>query len=560
MTQQIDCLLIGHNDIGLEEHEKTCREMGRQSGVFRDLNLSYLRYNRKPYSAAGFFNLLNRDHDGKPYVPPLTSGGTFNAAIAYLGSYLHRQGHTFDFVNSFQEEKEALAEKLENKNVLTVAIITTLYISVLPILEIVDFVRTHNPGARIIVGGPFITTQVRTLDDKAFQYLAGETIDADYFVNSAQGEATLVRIIQALKNNRPVAAIPNIYYKSPQRWEATPLEPEDNPLEQNPVQWELFSGRIGEFVNIRTAISCPFSCAFCGFPQHAGRYQTTSVEYIENQLNQLQRASRIKNVYFIDDTFNVPPNRFKDILRMLIKNNYSFKWHSYLRCQFIDRETVELMKQSGCEGVFLGIESGSEQILKNMNKAAALDKYKEGIGLLKEAGITTFGSFIIGFPGETEDTVKETISFIQQGGLDFYRAQLWYGEPITPIWKQKEAFDIKGESFEWSHSTMDSRTACDWIDELFLTAENSTWIPQYNFDFDAIWHLIHRGITMDQVKELLAGFNLGIREKLHHPQRAEAGYEAIRRMQSIFLPGDTPPLNAADEEDIMQSFDVGFDF
>lgn len=89
-------------------------------------------------------------------------------------------------------------------------------------------------------------------------------------------------------------------------------------------------------------------------------------------------------------------------------------------------------------------KSLAEFKLNNMNKSADIDKYKEGIKLLKENGIVTMASFIIGFPGETYETVKDTINFIEETQPDFYRAQLWYCEPITPIWNKKDKYGIKG--------------------------------------------------------------------------------------------------------------------
>ena len=104
------------------------------------------------------------------------------------------------------------------------------------------------------------------------------------------------------------------------------------------------------------------------------------------------------------------------------------------------------MAKSGCKGVFLGIESGSPTILKNMNKAATIERYAEGIKMLKARGITTFGSFILGFPGETDTTVAETIDFIRSNKPDFYRAQM-LNEPGTPIHLEKDKYQIKGEGF-----------------------------------------------------------------------------------------------------------------
>ncbi len=531
--ETIDCLLIGHNEMDFEEYEKHVRRMGIQSGAYRDLNLNFLRYNNKPYHLTEVFNLFCADKSRSAHQKPMGMQETFSTAIAYLGTYLHRRGFTFAYVNSFQEEKEKLRQVLLEKNVLTVAVITTLYVSVFPILEVVDWVRQHSQETKIIVGGPFVSTKIRTQSPLEWEYLF-MSIDADLYVNSSQGEATLVKIITALKSNLPQEQINNIFYKTPTGYQATPVLRENNRLSENTVNWELFSREMGEYAAVRTSISCPFSCAFCGFPEHAGKYQTMEVEGVEKELNQLNKIGKVKDLNFIDDTFNIPLKRFKQILRVMIKNKYKFKWNSYLRCQFLDRETVELMKESGCEGVFLGLESGSNLILKNMNKKVEVDKYFKGIALLKESGIVTFGNFIIGFPGETVQTVKDTKDFIQESGLDFYRTQLWYCEPITPIWKQREKYNIQGESFEWSHSTMDANTACDLIEDLFLSIKASIWVPQYNFDFDNLWHLVHRGITLDKVIQFLDTFNQGVREKLTNPSKKEMGFEIIHKLKRIF--------------------------
>ncbi|MCP4151124.1 MAG: radical SAM protein, partial [bacterium] len=386
------------------------------------------------------------------------------------------------------------------------------------------------------------------------------SIGADYYINSSQGETTLVSLIHSLKKKQPVTGINNIYYKSGDSYSATPVLKEDNKLSENRVDWELFADGIDEYATIRTAISCPFSCSFCGFPQHAGKYQVTEVHHIEEELVQLAGLGKVKNLHFIDDTFNIPEKRFKEILRMMIKNRFEFKWHSYFRCQFADRETVELMKESGCEGVFLGLESGNDQILENMNKATTTGKYRKGIQLLKKNGIVTFGNFIIGFPGETHQTVRDTIDFIEESGLDFYRVQLWYCEPITPIWQQRTAYKLEGKSFEWRHATMDAKTACDYIDEIFLSVRNSTWVPQYNFDFDNLWHLVHRGMSLSQLKTLLDAFNSGIKEKLREPDRIELSFESEKNIAGACR-WNQPVLNHRDpESEQICNIEADFDF
>lgn len=555
----IDCLFIGHNEMSFTRYEESVRKMGLKSGAYRDLTKNFIQYNGEPYHVTEVFNIFRPGDDANPAMKPFTMLETFNAAIAYLGTYLNRRGFTFDFVNSFQDEKEQLAERLLQENILTIAITTTLYVSVLPIIEIMNFIKMHNRTAKVIIGGPFISTKARTQDAIELEYLF-KSLDADFYVNSSQGEGALTKIILALKNDFPFETVDNIYYKTAKGYQANGLSRENNQLSENRVNWSLFAHRLGEYAAVRTSISCPFSCSFCGFPEHAGQYQTMAVAAVEKELNQLDKIGSVKSVHFIDDTFNVPKNRFKRILRMMLHNRYRFHWHSYLRCQYADREMVELMKESGCEGVFLGIESGSNRILKNMNKAATSRQYYKGISLLKEYEIPTFGCFIIGFPGETDDTVSETIQFIEQSGLDFYRAQLWYCEPVTPIWKEKEKYQIQGNSFEWSHATMDSQKASDLIDEMFFNINQCTWVPQYNFDFDNLCHLLHREPNPGKIKTMLNAFNRGVKEKMMNPTNPEASFETVKQLKIAFQQENPLPFTADEKENINEKYDVDFDF
>ncbi|MCP4148799.1 MAG: radical SAM protein, partial [bacterium] len=341
-------------------------------------------------------------------------------------------------------------------------------------------------------------------------------------------------------------------------YKATPILKEDNKLTANMVKWDLFPGQIGQYVDVRTSISCPFACAFCGFPQHAGKYQTADKEALEKELDQLDKIETLKGIKFIDDTFNVPPARFKEILRMMIKKRYKFKWISNFRAQFADGETVRLMKESGCEAVYMGIESGSNQILKNMNKAATVEDYKRGITLLNQYGIITFASFIIGFPGETDETVKETIAFIKESGITFFRVSQWFCEHITPIWQQRDTYNITGESFEWRHATMDSEKAMDWVEEIFKTIENPIWVPIYNFDVDTMWHLLHQGIPLEKIKAFLGWFNRGVRDKLTGHPRENVRIEVLQQLKKTCkIP--TAALCDQEKKGENQGFSVDFD-
>jgi len=524
-----------------QEYEQTVRSIDAHSAAYRELNRVFIRYNNRLFTFSEIFNLFYCNtafSTGK--FKPLKITACLSPAIAYLGTYLHKHGLTFDYVNSFQDEKDELAKKLSRDNILVIAVITTLYINIYPIVDIIGFIKEHNSSAAIIIGGPFINVQCRTREQEELQGVLQSMAGADIFVNSSQGEATLVKIIKYLENNLPLEQINNIYYKNHNEYISTPILAENNKLSENMVNWDLFSHKHEDYVLTRTSASCPFSCSYCQYPEIAGKYQKLEVEDIKKELLQLHRLNHVKSIYFLDDTLNVPVKRFKDMLRMMIANRFGFEWNSFLRCQYVDREMAELMKESGCRGVFIGFESGNDQILENMNKGARVKEYLAGLALLKEYGIITYGSFIVGFPGETDETFEDTLQFIKESGLDFYCANLWNYSHFTPIREKREAYNLKGIHYDWSHTTMDSRKAAALLDKLFLAVTDPVWVPQYNSDIDGVYRLINQGMSIQQVKTILKAFNNGVKAKLINPSQKETSPKIIKEIIQ-FCQEDHPP-------------------
>jgi len=158
----IDCLFIGNNDVDFAGYEERMRSQGITSGAYRDLNLNFIHVDGKPYTVAEALNIPG--FNGYPGPVKIAEEPVFSAAIAYLGSYLNRHGLNFEYVNSFSSGKEQLAQRLTGSEILTIAIITTFYVDMFPIIEIMDFIKQYNRTARVIVGGPFIFNRVRVLD------------------------------------------------------------------------------------------------------------------------------------------------------------------------------------------------------------------------------------------------------------------------------------------------------------------------------------------------------------------------------------------------------------
>lgn len=499
----IDCLIVGNNQMCFPEYAAALRAMGPKSGAYRDIRPSYYNDGDDVVTCRDFFNRRQRGD-----VVEMSYDDILSATIAYLGTFLHRRGFAFDYVNSFQEGKADLERALRDKRVTTVAITTTYYVSPLPLLEVVEFVRNIDPTVKIIVGGPLIRTQHEIHSAASFQFLLRQ-IGADFYIVNHQGERALVRLLEAIRSGDSYSGIQNLIYKERGNYVCNSLVREDNALRSNLVDWKLFAKgtRRRKIVMVRTARSCPFACAFCSFPAQAGAYRHLDPSDIWRVLDQIEALGYVNSVTFIDDTFNVPIERFKQILHGLCEREYSFRWNCNFRCQYATPEIVSLMNQSGCEGVFLGLESGSDTILTNMNKSATASAYARGIKLLRDTAILTYASFIVGFPGETQDTVRETIDFIEEAGPDYFRAQLWYYDTMTPVHQDATKYGLRNSQFEWSHDTMNSEQAADWVYYLHGNINSSVWLPQNDFDFPSLFCLLSRGWTPKEIKAVVRAFN-----------------------------------------------------
>ena len=509
-----DCLIVGYNDFDFDENLKLVEKMGRKSGAFRDLQLSTIRYRdryRRPldmltlFHAAADLNNVHRPFHDMDFLWP---------TILCLGSYLTKHGLTFDYINLFQFQKSVFKEKLLSGNILAIAITTTLYVHPRPILEIIEFIRKYNSSVKIVVGGPYVISQSKGLSPREFNALL-KYIEADYYIISNEGEATLVELLRSLRESGRIEHIKNLAYPVNGEIVRTEDVPEQNSLEENEINYSIFKpDEIGEFLSIRTARSCPFACDYCGFPQRSGKYRYLEVELVEKELNRINDLGTVSTLTFLDDTFNVPRERFREILKVMIANKYDFKWNSYYRSDHGDPEIIELMGKAGCEGVFMGIESGSDAMLKHMRKTARTSHYRQAIPLLRQAGVATHANFIIGFPGETLDTFRETEEFIDSMAPDFFLAQLWYCDPVTPVWKRKEEMGIEGAGFVWKHATMNDDQACDLVERLFLGIRNSVWLPQWGMALWSTFYLQRRGMSLSEVKQFLKSFNNVVRHQV----------------------------------------------
>lgn len=532
-----DCLLIGHNELEFQQYFNILENMassgGRDHVAFTDMQLNCVRYNGKPHQAMDilteFYNEGLEPKDHRDFY----NGDCLWTGITYLGSYLAKRGYTFDYINLFHWEKQQLREKLKTNNYQLIVLTGTMYVFEQNIWEIVTFVRRVKRDAKIIAGGPYISKEAEEREPEyvkpLFRYL-----NADFYCYSREGEQTLIKLIDALKNGVDVSTVPNLAYKKGKDYVVTPRMTEKNPLADNMIDYPLFAEGFAKsgWANVRISDGCPYACGFCSFPEHGNeRYVIMGLERIEREFDSIRAAGTIKHIFFIDATMNVPPAQFKAMLRMMIAKNYGFKWHCFFRCDQTDEETIRLMKEAGCMGVFLGLESANETVLKNMDKTAHKADFRRTMPWFKKYGLRQMISVQVGFPGETYESLQESFDFIEEIKPDYTRIQIWFCDATTPVWRKRDKFSLKGKAYGWSHYTMNAETAVELVVRSFMALEHVSWVPDPGYNWVSFYLNETRGMSIERQKIFLKFFVAAAKEKLLKPNMKQLPPELLKNFK-----------------------------
>ena len=160
-----------------------------------------------------------------------------------------------------------------------------------------------------------------------------------------------------------------------------------------------------------TSKGCPYKCVFCTV---AGtKWRPKSAEKTIEELVYLRKNYSIKTVSFFDETFTLDKKRVVKLCDGIIAEGMDIRWYCNTRAHLVDLDLLKRMRQAGCRGISYGIESGSQKILDHADKGVTIQQGRDAISWARQARIKTFASFILGLPGETWDTVQETLDFVK---------------------------------------------------------------------------------------------------------------------------------------------------
>ncbi len=419
-------------------------------------------------------------------------GSHYNAnslGIAYIASYLNKHGHdawvynadflnTQDYSNSADLFKEFKNYKnyFQNPNdPIWVEVVNKIndfkpewvgYTSYTANLSAIDIIskklKSIRPKAKQVIGGVHAT-----LDHNVLDHLPA----IDYSVQREGEEAML----SLLNGNDPksisgVASRSSIGILNNGDADAIDLI-DDLPFPEREKLYGL-NEQEKQMVDVSYICSirgCPYRCNYCASPFHWKRDKTRyrSPESVIDEMRLLKNSywDRYKEfdysasanigkksgliiedntiVYFVDDVFTVKKERVKKILRMMINESLGMNWKCEARTDHLDDEICNLMAEAGCVRVKLGFESGSDDILKKIQKDETKEDMRRGAIMLRDAGVPFTAYFMAGFPGETNEDLKQTIDFAKEIDADYYSLSV-----LSPYFGTKMYYNLMEQGFE----------------------------------------------------------------------------------------------------------------
>jgi radical SAM superfamily enzyme YgiQ (UPF0313 family) len=373
--------------------------------------------------------LISANRERMPYpVAPL--------GLAYIAEALLAEGHdcrAIDLCFSADVEQDliqsvadfppdAIGISLRNLDNLTYP----PSISYLPELEETIAIMRRLTAAPIVIGGSGFSLAPLPLMQR---------LEVEFGI-VGEGERSMAELVRRVEKGASCDGIPGVLIRG--KDEFLPPRPLDS--FGIPARSVLDNKRYlqeGGMANIQTKRGCPFNCIYCTYPLLEGKHvRARDVGEVVQELKDLQTEQGVDYCYFVDDIFNYPPDYTEALLREMIAQGVKMKWTAFVNPRFLTPEITALMAEAGCQGVELGVDSGSSKILRLYGKGFETQDIINASQHCRGADLNFALYLLLGGPGEDEATLQETFALMDR--LDPTAVIIMLGiriYPQTPLQK-----------------------------------------------------------------------------------------------------------------------------
>jgi radical SAM superfamily enzyme YgiQ (UPF0313 family) len=338
-----------------------------------------------------------------------------------------------------------------------------------PVREVVRTCRRLG-DAPIIVGGAGYSI----FPASALRYLG-----ADMGIQG-EGETAFPALLERLAKGAPVSGLPGLYLPGQRPAERTFAKNlDDLPLPEAGLWIPSVRSQSEFWVPVQTRRGCSLDCSYCSTSAIEGRdFRSHSPEAIAAWLKQLT-SSGFTNFNFVDNTFNLPPRYTEELCWKIVERGLAINFWCIIYPQWIDSKLVKLMAKVGCREISLGFESGSDPMLASLNKRFNAEEVKTVAKMFADAGIFRRGFLLLGGPGETRESVEESLAFTDSLNLDALKVTVGvrvYPETPLAATALAEGLIRPDEDLLWPRFYLAPRLR-DWLPERIAAYKTSRpWV------------------------------------------------------------------------------------
>ncbi|OGZ37845.1 MAG: hypothetical protein A3E90_03265, partial [Candidatus Portnoybacteria bacterium RIFCSPHIGHO2_12_FULL_40_11] len=373
-----------------------------------------------------------------------------------------------------------------------------------------------NEEIKIILGGH----QATSLPKETL-----ETFSCFDIMVIGEGEETLLELVKELEKGTPdLKKIKGIAYRESDKITINPKRDLIKELDSIPFpSRELINFSryrpptkayySKPFAAMITSRGCPFYCTFCAYAKGVCRLR--SPENVIGEIKELVRKYKVKSILFYDDTLTFDKERLIKICDLIIKNNFDLKWTCYSRVNAVSPSLLEKMKSAGCELISYGVESGSQRMLNIMKKGITLEQIEKAITMTKKTGIKTSASYVLGIPGETKESISQTIAFAKKLNTTFAHFNMITPWPGTELYNRLLKENQISEN-EWKKYAQKLGMHIPTVDLGEMTTDELKKFPiqayrKFYLRPEKIWELAVSGLSFYKIKSYLLAFKALLR-------------------------------------------------
>ena len=379
----------------------------------------------------------------KPY-PPL--------GLLYISSYLnqhHVENHVFD---STFETAEAQLEFIKKKQPKAIAIYVNLMTKI-NALKLIKLIKT-NPEygfPKIILGGPDVSYNCEN-------YLRS---GADFII-IGEGEQTTLELYHSIENQQDFHHINGIAFMEERQLKKTPARIKMKDLSQLPMPnraaipidkylktWKNNHGMSS--MTVSTQRGCPYTCKWCSTAVYGLSYRRRPAEMVAKELKTIKQTYQPDSIWFVDDVFTVSHKWLKEFHREVIIQKAIIPFECITRAERLNDEVLQLLKEAGCYRIWIGAESGSQKIIDAMDRRVDVDVVKTAIQKTNAIGIETGTFIMVGYPGENEEDINQTVAYLKDANPTHFTITVAYPIKGTSLYNDIE--DQITVQPEWETST-----------------------------------------------------------------------------------------------------------